>query len=118
MQTMIVVVAAESAEEHFLGIGLVVAVGVGVENRVRRAGHQDSAGAEHADPERRYQVFVLDEDFAGIADSVAVGVLEDHDSVARGMLEAGIAPIPAPIVDRFGDPEATALVEVHGGRVV
>ena len=116
MQPVVVVEAAEAGEHHLAPVGDVVTVGVLVHVEVGGTGHVDAV-AHHRDPERRGEVGVLHEDLRVVADSVAVGVLEDHHPVAAVEVLAGVAPPPLAVVHRLRDPHAPPGVHVHGRRV-
>ena len=59
------------------------------------------------------EAFFLHEGVGGIAFSVAIGVLKDRDAVT-----SGASAVVASVVDAFGHPDSTGVVDVHVGGVV
>ena len=99
------------AVEQDLGRSIrpVVAVLVGDEQEMRGGADPDAA---EADRQAADQVEPLGEHLAGIEPSVAVGVLEDENAVAR-LVVADAAGVRV----RFGDPEPAPVVDRHGDRL-
>ena len=117
VQAVIVIVATEAGQQDLFLVGFVVAVLVRIDDEVRR-GRDDDAIADHCQPERCPQVFVLDEHLRLVGAAVAVGVGQDEDPIAGVMGQrALLCGIEVPVVDRFGDPDATADIDVDVGRV-
>jgi hypothetical protein len=100
--------AAETAEEHGLAVGAIVAVAVLQEEEVRGVGDVDAAVA---DGDAAGDVEALGEDLDLVDASVAVAVLQDLHAVAAG------PRLAARVLEALGDPDAAARVEGHGHRV-
>ena len=109
------VTAVEAGQQHLalvdLGVEDAVAVGIGVNEQVRRL-RDDDLAVDVRDAEGRDEVGLLREDRDLVGLARAGGVLEDDDAVAFGTT-AGLAAV----VDAFGDIHAAALVEIDVGRV-
>ena len=112
---MVVIHAADAAEQHRRrAVGLVVAVLVGEEQNLGRAGN-DHLRAEHGDAQRGIHVVPLIKCLGRVGPAVAVGILEDADAVA---LRLNLTPrLEQSVVDALGHPHAALGVDVHIGRV-
>ena len=118
VEAVVVVEAAKASQERLALVGLVVAVGVGVDEEVRRGRDVDLV-ANDADAQRRHQVVVLHEGLGGVGAAVAVGVLHDHDTLAGRVRKMTLGRIvEVAVVDRFKHPEAPFRVHVDVGGVV
>ena len=89
--------------------------------RLRLVGEHDDVGgagdddpiAEHANAERGVHVTTLIVDLLSVGFAVAVGVLEDQNSVAlRPLVVAGMRPV----VNHLTDPHPATVVNVNIGR--
>ena len=107
---MVVLAAAGVGKERLFLFGHVVAVRVGEDPDVGRAG-DDHLVAQDADPHRRVDVTPLVEDFLDVRNAVPVRVLEDQDPVAFRPLAFVVA-----VVDHLADPDSAAGVNVNIGR--
>ena len=99
-------------EEQLLLVGLQVAVRVGEDEDVGRAGNDDLGGlaveaGEHADAERGINVGALVEDGLLVSLAIAISVLEDDDAVALGA-----AALAAAIVHHLANPDAAQVVHL------
>ena len=74
--------------------------------------------ADHGKAERRPQVRILDEDLGAVGTTVAVCIRENDDAIAGRVGEwLGFRGVEPAVVHRFGDPDASAGVDVDVGRV-
>ena len=118
VERVVMVLAAEAAEEHLAlvdhGVELAVAVDVGELDEVGRVRDDDDV-VEDGDAERRSPTGVLDERGDGVGLARALGVAQDDDAVAFGPALAAL--VVDAVVDALGDPDATLRVDVEVGRV-
>ena len=115
VRTVVVIHAANAAEQHRRwAVGLVVAVLVGEEQNLGRAGN-DHLRAEHGDAQRGIHVVPLIKCLGRVGPAVAIRVLEDSDTVA---FRLDFAPrLEQSVIDTLGHPHAALGVDVHIGRV-
>jgi len=116
VERVIMVACVEPGEDNFafvdLGIEFQVVIDVGVFDQIGWLGDPDFI-SENGHTKRSNEAFFLDECVGGIAFSVAVGVLKDRDAVT-----SGTSAVVASVVDAFGHPYSTGVVDVHVGGVV
>ena len=94
-----------------LGVEDAVAIGVGIDQQVRRLGDDDFA-IDMGHAERRYEVLILREHRNLVSLAGTSRVFEDHDAVAFRT-----APLLAAVVDAFSDIHAATFVEIDVGRI-
>ena len=112
MQPVVMVEAAEPGEEDLLLVGSVVAVGVGVDDQVRRCRH-DHAMADHRQAQGRPEIRVLHEGLGAVGAAVAVAVREDDDPIARRVRQRlALGGVEAAVVDGFGDPHPPLRIDI------
>ena len=117
VQPMVVIEPAEPGQQDLLLVRHVVSVLVGVDDEMRRRGHDDAA-ADDRQPERRAQVLVLHEDLGAVRASVVVGVRKDDDAIAGRMIQRVLlGGVERAVVHRLGDPDAPARIDVDVRRV-
>lgn len=117
VQAVVVVEAAKSREERLASVCYVVAVVI-VQDPRGGGARDDDPRSQDRDAERRDELGKLREDLGALAHAVLVEIREDHDAIAFLEGEAGIASAPLAVVDRLGDPNAAARIDVEGRRVV
>ena len=109
---MIVLRTPGLGEQQFPVVRFVVSVLVGEHDDVWCAG-DNYLVAEHADAKRGVHVTTLIVDLLSIGLAVAVGVLEDQNSVAlRPLVIAGMRPV----VNHLTDPHPASVIYVNIGR--
>ena len=84
---------------------------------MRRGGH-DHAVSDDRQAERRPQVFVLDEHLDAVGRAVAIGVLENQDSIASPVGQrVQFRRVELPVIHRLRNPDAAARIDVDIRRV-
>ena len=115
VQRVVVVAAVEAGQEHFALIHLriedAIAVGIGIDEQVRRL-RDDDLAVDVGDAERRDQILLLGEDRDLVGLARAGRIFKDHDAVAF-LASSGLAAV----VDAFGDVHPAAFVEIDVGRI-
>lgn len=111
VEAFVRVLVAEAIEQDLrFAVRFVVAIFVGDEEEVRSRTDPDAAETDF-EPADEIQAF--GEDFAGFKFTVAIGVFENDEL---------IEPLPFGLADRiavgFGHPDAAALIESHGDRLM
>ena len=104
---------AEAVLDHFLGVGLEIAVGVAGLDQIRRLADQGAIVIQDLEGARQHQL--VQEDGALVEDAVAIGILKDHDIADRlghvdHLLADGIAL-------HFDHPEPAIAVVLGHDRV-
>ena len=99
-----------SGEEHFANVGLVVAIGVLEEIKVRRVRENDAAAGEG---HRGWDVEAVGEDGELVGPAVAVGVFANLDAVVAFATVLEFVRV----VHRLDNPQPTTLIPRHVDRV-
>ena len=84
VKPVVVIEPAESGQEDLLLVRRVVSVRVGVDHQVRRRRYDDAA-ANHRQPQRRAQIFVLNEGLGTVRAAIAIAIRQDDDPIAGRM---------------------------------
>ena len=58
MQRVVVIFSTKACEQNFFRVGFVIAINIGIDNKVGRARHNDFI-AEHGNAKGRNQIFIL-----------------------------------------------------------
>ena len=116
VEGVIVVFGIEAGQEDFAfvdgGVKFEVTIDVGVNEEFGWLGDVNDV-VKNGDAERGDESFFLHEGVGGVGFAIAIGVLHDRDAVT-----AGAASVVAAIVDAFGNPHASGVVEVNIGGIV
>ena len=106
---MIVLRTPGLRKKQLPAVRFVVSILVGEHDDVGGAGDDDPI-AEHANAERGVHVTTLIVDLLSVGFAVAVGVLEDQNSVAlRPLVIAGMRPV----VNHLTDPNPAPMINVN-----
>ena len=112
VQAVVMLTTCETGEQNLALVGNAVAIGVGINEKVRWLRHDDFV-IEHGETERRGEFLFLHEHAALVGFAIVVGVFEDHDAISFRTAIAFAA-----IVDAFRDIHPTLRIEVDVRRVV
>jgi len=108
VQSFVAVVHAPAVEKNFgFGVGNIVAIGVGNENKIRRGSEVDTTVS---DRDTGSEGDFIVEEFLGVKDAVAIGVLKNLDAAELFVFVR--ASVDVVIV--FYDPDASPGVEGKG----
>ena len=113
---VVVVAAFDAGEQQLAFVGLAVAIGVGQHENIGRTGDNHLV-AQHTNAERGVDAGVLVENGFLVRDTVTMGVFQNHDAVAFRLQNAPFLE-GRTIIDALGDPDASALINVHVGWVM
>ena len=111
VQRLVRVLVTPAVEQHLgRAVGFVIVVAVGNEEQLGRGADPDAA---EADLDATDEIEALRENLLRFEDAVAIGVLEDEDAVLA--LAGGLF---VRVAVGFRDPDAAAVVEREGDRLV
>ena len=112
VQTVIMLTACKTGEQSLPLVGNAVAIGIGVNEQVRRL-RDDDLVIEHGDTKWCGEFFLLHEDAALVGFAIVVRVFEDHDAISFRTATTFTA-----IVHAFRDIHPTLRIEVDVRRIV
>lgn len=115
VQRVVMIAAVEAGEEDFTlvdgGVKLPVAVDVGIDDQVGRAGDVDFV-VDDGDAEGSEELGVLDKHAGLVGLAVTIGIFKNDDAVA-----GGIFALMAAVVVSLGNPDPTIGIDVHIRRL-
>ena len=115
---MVMIFTSKSGEQYFFFIRHIVSVLIGIYYKVGSAGYYHLI-TYYCYTKRRYKTGILNKQFCRIRNAVFIGILQDHYTIALGMMKklCGII-IKIPVVHRFGYPHPSFRIYVNIGRIV